>query len=232
MDSPSRRRASGAYGACARSSPARRLRRASQAQRPSTSFLVVLLEVIARVRRAADLPFMSDAFRFGSAAHGRLGAVMAIAIVHPLCRDGAQLLAHPSGSSRAGGDVWPGIRRSSSTRIVALKLGPIRGGIARLHFCGGRGRHSRQTPSDLIAAGERAGFRRRRPRPGEGWSPRSTARGAGRLRSLLHVFIVTDDGKWRGHQVMNKQRHRAPYPVWRLGELVYARRGVEGRGRA
>ena len=43
--------------------------------------------------------------------------------------------------------------------IGALKrgLGPLSGELG-IHVCGGRGRHSRQTPQELLAIGERVGF--------------------------------------------------------------------------
>jgi hypothetical protein len=63
--------------------------------------------------------------------------------------------------------------------------------------CGGRGKHSRQTPAELVAAGERAGF--------DGAGLAQASRLVAKVDSAavqdgfdlyLHGFVVADDGKW------------------------------------
>jgi hypothetical protein len=82
--------------------------------------------------------------------------------------------------------------------IGALKRGlnPIAGELG-IHVCGGRGKHSRQTPAELIAAGDRAGF--------DGAALARASRLVAKVDSAalqdgfdlyLHGFIVTDDGRW------------------------------------
>ena len=51
-----------------------------------------------------------------------------------------------------------------SSGITTSVIGALKRGLAPLsdelgiHVCGGRGRHSRQTPQELVAIGERVGF--------------------------------------------------------------------------
>jgi hypothetical protein len=82
--------------------------------------------------------------------------------------------------------------------IGALKRGlePLRGELG-IHVCGGRGQHSRKTPQELIAVGERVGI--------DGEQLATTSRLVAKVDSAavqdgfdlyLHGFIVTDDGKW------------------------------------
>ena len=82
--------------------------------------------------------------------------------------------------------------------IGALKrgLGPLSDELG-IYVCGGRGRHSRQTPQQLIAIGERVGF--------DGPSLAQTSRLVAKVDSAavqdgfdlyLHGFIVTDDAHW------------------------------------
>ena len=64
-------------------------------------------------------------------------------------------------------------------------------------MCGGRGKHSRKTPDELIAVGERTGF--------DGAALAQASRLVAKVDSAavqdgfdlyLHGFIVTDDGQW------------------------------------
>jgi hypothetical protein len=59
-----------------------------------------------------------------------------------------------------------------------------------VHVCRGRGKHSRQTPQELVAIGERVGF----DGAALGSSPRSTVQDGFDL--YLHDFVVTNDGRW------------------------------------
>ena len=111
----------------------------------------------------------------------RLGAVMVEAIVHHYGRDELlRRLAHPFWFQSFGAVMGMDWHSSGITTSVlgALKRGlaPLAGELG-LHVCGGRGKHSRQTPAELIAVGDahRAGRGRRSASPA-GWWPRSTAR--------------------------------------------------------
>ena len=90
-----------------------------------------------------------------------------------------------------------------SSGITTSVIGALKRGLKPLenelgiHVCGGRGTHSRKTPQELIAIGDRVGFDGAalasvEPAGREG----RQRRGAGRLQLYLHGFIVTDDGKW------------------------------------
>ena len=65
-----------------------------------------------------------------------------------------------------------------------------------VHVCGGRGKHSRKTPVELVAIGERVEFedrsRQRQPIGGEGRQRRPSDG----FDLYLHGFIVTNDGHW------------------------------------
>ena len=52
-----------------------------------------------------------------------------------------------------------GLRSPATSVIGALKRGlaPLQGELG-IHVCGGRGKHSRQTPHELVAIGDRVGF--------------------------------------------------------------------------
>ena len=119
----------------------------------------------------------------------RLGAVIAEAIVHAYGRDELlRRLAHPFWFQAFGAVMGMDWHSSGITTSVigALKRGlePLSGELG-IHVCGGRGRHSRKTPLELAAIGERVGIRRRgarrrEPAGGEG----RQRRGSGRVRSL------------------------------------------------
>ncbi len=92
----------------------------------------------------------------------RLGAVMSEAIIHHYGRDELlRRLAHLFWFQSFGavmGMDW------HSSGITTSVIGALKRGLAPLsaelgvHVCGGRGKHSRQTPGELIAIGERVGF--------------------------------------------------------------------------
>ncbi|BCG95594.1 hypothetical protein MesoLj131a_44580 [Mesorhizobium sp. 131-2-1] len=82
--------------------------------------------------------------------------------------------------------------------IGALKRGlnPLAGELG-IHVCGGRGAHSRKTPGELIAIGDRVGL--------DGSVLATASRLVAKVDSAavqdgydlyLHGFIVTDDGRW------------------------------------
>src|SRR5947208_3709532 len=92
----------------------------------------------------------------------RLGAVISEAIVHHYGRDELlRRLAHPFWFQSFGavmGMDW------HSSGITTSVIGALKRGLAPLqyelgiHVCGGRGKHSRSTPEELSALGERVGF--------------------------------------------------------------------------
>src|SRR5512142_1235014 len=92
----------------------------------------------------------------------RLGGVIAEAIVlhyghHELLRR----LAHPFWFQSFGAVMGMDWHSSGITTSVlgALKRGLApRAGELGLHVCGGRGRHSRKTPAELVALGDAHGF--------------------------------------------------------------------------
>src|SRR5712675_2144031 len=131
----------------------------------------------------------------------RLGGVMCQAIVFHFGRDELlRRLAHPFWFQSFGavmGMDW------HSSGITTSVIGALKRGLAPLgkelgiHVCGGRGRHSRQTPHELITIGERAGF--------DGAALAKASRLIAKVDSAavqdgfdlyLHGFIVTDDGHW------------------------------------
>lgn len=131
----------------------------------------------------------------------RLGAVIAEAIVHHYGRDEfLRRLAHPYWFQSFGavmGMDW------HSSGITTSVIGALKRGLAPLsrelglHVCGGRGRHSRQTPVELAAIGNRVGF--------DGAALARTSRLVAKVDSAavqdgfelyLHGFVVADDGKW------------------------------------
>jgi uncharacterized protein len=131
----------------------------------------------------------------------RLGTVMAEAIVHHHGRDAfLARLAHPFWFQSFGAVMGMDWHSSGITTSVigALKRGlNPRAGELGLRVCGGRGRHSRQTPAELAVAGEAAGF--------DGNALARASRLVAKVDSAavqdgfdlyLHGFIVADDGKW------------------------------------
>jgi hypothetical protein len=101
-------------------------------------------------------------------------------------------------------------------------IGALKRGLAPLanelgvHVCGGRGKHSRQTPYELVAIGERVGF--------DGNALARASRLIATVDSAavqdgfslyLHGFIVTDDGHWAVvQQGMNGERRQARRYHW------------------
>jgi uncharacterized protein len=92
----------------------------------------------------------------------RLGAVISEAIVHYYGRDELlRRLAHPFWFQSFGAVMGMDWHSSGITTSVvgALKRGLApRAGELGIHVCGGRGAHSRRTPHELLAIGERVGF--------------------------------------------------------------------------
>jgi uncharacterized protein len=150
----------------------------------------------------------------------RLGAVLAEAIVHHYGRDELlRRLASPFWFQSFGAVMGMDWHSSGITTSVigALKRGlaPLRDELG-VHVCGGRGRHSRQTPQELVSIGERVGI--------DGAALAKTSRLVAKVDSAavqdgfdlyLHGFIVTDDGHWTiVQQGMNDGRKQARRYHW------------------
>jgi hypothetical protein len=131
----------------------------------------------------------------------RLGAVIAEAIILHDGRDEfLRRLAHPFWFQSFGavmGMDW------HSSGITTSVIGALKRGLQPrerelgLHVCGGRGAHSRQTPHELVAIGQRVGF--------DGDALAQASRLVAKVDSAavqdgfdlyLHGFIVADDAKW------------------------------------
>src|SRR3954453_4776397 len=150
----------------------------------------------------------------------RLGAVMSQAIVHHYGRDELlRRLSHPFWFQSFGAVMGMDWHSSGITTSVmgALKRGltPL-GGELGVHVCGGRGKHSRQTPAELFLIGERVGF--------DGGALADASRLVAKVDSAavqdgfdlyLHGFIVSDDGNWVVvQQGMNGERRQARRYHW------------------
>jgi hypothetical protein len=151
---------------------------------------------------SADLPLHGGRVPAWLATRmSRLGAVMTQAIVHEYGRDEfLRRLSHPFWFQSFGAVMGMDWHSSGITTSVlgALKRGlaPLSGELG-LHVCGGRGRHSRATPDELLAVGERVGI--------DGAGLARASRLVAKVDSAavqdgfdlyLHGFIVGDDGRW------------------------------------
>jgi uncharacterized protein len=179
---------------------------------------------------SADLPLHGGRVPAWLASRmARLGRLMVQALVMEYGRDEVlRRLANPFWFQSLGcvmGMDW------HSSGITTSVLGALKRGLAPLagelgiHVCGGRGRHSRATPAELLAVGERTGL------PGEELA--RTSRLVAKVDSAavqdgfdlyLHGFVVTDDGAWTVvQQGMNAQRRQARRYHWlweRAGSCV------------
>ncbi|HEY1710174.1 MAG TPA: DUF763 domain-containing protein [Rhizomicrobium sp.] len=150
----------------------------------------------------------------------RLGALIAVAIVHHYGRDEfLRRLSHPFWFQSFGavmGMDW------HSSGITTSVLGALKRGLAPLsdelglYVCGGRGKHSRKTPAELTIVGDRVGV--------DGTGLARTSRLIAKVDSAavqdgfdlyLHGFIVAGDGKWVVvQQGMNGDRKQARRYHW------------------
>ncbi len=157
---------------------------------------------MARRAGSADLPLHNGRVpSWLGQRMARLGAVIAEAIVHHYGRDEfLRRLAHPFWFQSFGAVMGMDWHSSGITTSVigALKrgLGPMSDELG-IYVCGGKGSHSRQTPHELIAIGERTGF--------DGQALAKASRLVAKVDSAavqdgfdlyLHGFIVTADGRW------------------------------------
>ena len=106
--------------------------------------------------------------------------------------------------------------------IGALKraLGPKAAELG-LYVCGGRGRHSRNTPAELIAVGEKTGLDAIQLVQASRLSARVDNNAViDGFQLYLHSFIVTSDGKWVViQQGMNEQTKLARRYHWHSAGL-------------
>jgi hypothetical protein len=114
-----------------------------------------------------------------------------------------------------------------SSGITTAVIGALKRGLTPrakelgLHVCSGRGSHSRQTPHELVAIGERTGF--------DGAALAKASRLVAKVDSAavqdgfdlyLHGFIVADDGRWVVvQQGMNGHSRQARRYHWLSEEL-------------
>jgi uncharacterized protein len=175
----------------------------------------------ARRAGSADLPLHGGAVpRWLADRMTRLGAVISQAIIHHYGRDELlRRLAHPFWFQSFGAVMGMDWHSSGITTSVigALKRGlaPLRHELG-IHVCGGRGKHSRQTPHELLAIGERVGF--------DGAALATASRLIAKVDGAavqdgfdlyLHGFIVTDEGRWAVvQQGMNGDRKQARRYHW------------------
>jgi hypothetical protein len=188
----------------------------------------------------ADLPLHGGRVPPWLAARmARLGRVIVEAITHEYGRtELLRRLSDPFWFQSFGAVMGMDWHSSGITTSVigALKrgLGPVAGELG-LHVCGGRGRHSRRTPDELTALGERVGL----DAPALVRASRLVAKVDSAavqdgFALYLHGFIVADDGAWVVvQQGMNGARRQARRYHWiwdRAGAFVDdPHAAIEGR---
>ena len=149
-------------------------------------------------------------------------------------------LAHPFWFQSFGAVMGMDWHSSGITTSVvgALKRGlqPVEHELG-LHVCGGRGRHSRRTPAELQALGERVGL------PADDLA--RTSRLVAKVDSAavqdgfdlyLHAFFVSDDGAWtvvqQGMSDVRRQARRYHWTSEGLASFVeQPHAAIEGPGR-
>jgi hypothetical protein len=188
----------------------------------------------------ADLPLHGGRVPAWLASRmARLGRVIVEAIAHEYGRtDVLRRLSNPFWFQSFGAVMGMDWHSSGITTSVigALKRGlaPIEHELG-LHVCGGRGRHSRRTPDELTALGERVGL----DAPALVRASRLVAKvDSAAVQDgfdlYLHGFIVADDGAWVVvQQGMNGARRQARRYHWiwdRAGAFVdEPHAAIEGR---
>jgi hypothetical protein len=170
---------------------------------------------------SADLPLHGGRVPEWLASRmARLGGVMLDALVLEEGPHGVlRRLAHPFWFQALGcvmGMDW------HSSGITTSVLGALKRGLSGrerelgLAVCGGRGRHSRRTPAELVQFGERTGV--------DGGALARTSRLVAKVDSALvqdgfelylHGFVVATDGAWTVvQQGMNTGRRQARRYHW------------------
>ena len=176
---------------------------------------------MARRAGSADLPLHGGRVpKWLADRMTRLGAAMSEAIIHHYGREELlRRLAHPFWFQSFGAVMGMDWHSSGVTTSV---IGALKRGLAPLsdelgiHVCGGRGRHSRQTPQQLVSIGERVGF--------DGSALANVSRLVAKVDSAavqdgfdlyLHGFVVTNNGQWVIiQQGMNGDRKQARRYHW------------------
>ena len=176
---------------------------------------------MARRAGSADLPLHGGRVpKWLGERMTRLGAVIVEAIIVEYGRDELlRRLAHPFWFQSFGAVMGMDWHSSGITTSVigALKRGLTpRSAELGVYVCGGRGQHSRQTPHELIAVGDRVGL--------DGAALAKTSQLVAKVDSAavqdgfelyLHGFIITDDGHWVVvQQGMNGDRRQARRYHW------------------
>jgi hypothetical protein len=188
----------------------------------------------------ADLPLHGGRVPVWLASRmARLGRIIVQAIAHEYGRtEVLRRLSNPFWFQSFGAVMGMDWHSSGITTSVigALKRGltPIAAELG-IHVCGGRGRHSRRTPDELLALGERIGF----DAPALVRASRLVAKvDSAALQDgfelYLHGFIVADDGAWVVvQQGMSGERRQARRYHWiwdRAGAFVDdPHAAIEGR---
>jgi len=149
-----------------------------------------------------------------------LGRVIVEAIVHEYGRDEVlRRLAHPFWFQSFGAVMGMDWHSSGITTSVigALKRGlaPIENELG-IHVCGGKGAHSRKTPDELIAIGDRSGLDAvPLVRASKLVAKVDSAAVQDGFDLYLHAFIVTSEGHWCVvQQGMNESRREARRYHW------------------
>ena len=176
---------------------------------------------VARPTGSADLPLHGGRVpRWLAERMSGLGRVVVEAVVLHYGRDELlRRLAHPFWFQSFGavmGMDW------HSSGITTSVMGALKRGLAPvahelgIHVCGGRGRHSRKTPDELVRVGERVGI--------DGSALAQTSRLVAKVDSAavqdgfelyLHSFVVSDDGRWAVvQQGMHQGRRQARRYHW------------------
>ncbi|HEY8538895.1 MAG TPA: DUF763 domain-containing protein [Steroidobacteraceae bacterium] len=191
---------------------------------------------------SADLPLHGGYVpAWLSARMAALGRVIVEAIVHHYGRDEVlRRLAHPFWFQSFGavmGMDW------HSSGITTSVLGALKRGLAPvahelgIFVCGGKGAHSRKTPAELDAIGERTGLDANALIHASKLVAKvDNAAVQDGYQLYLHGFIVTQDGRWCVvQQGMNEQRREARRYHW-LSEQLESfldspHTAIEGRNR-
>jgi uncharacterized protein len=182
---------------------------------------------MARRSGSADLPLHGGRVSYWLATRmAHLGAVICQAIVHHYGREEfLRRLAHPFWFQSFGAVMGMDWHSSGITTSVigALKRGltPL-GSELGIYVCGGRGKHSRKTPDELTALGQRVGF--------DGLALTRASRLVAKVDSAavqdgfdlyLHGFFVTREGQWTVvQQGMNGNARQARRYHWQSEGLV------------
>src|SRR5688572_10215057 len=170
---------------------------------------------------SADLPLHGGRIPEWLATRiARLGRLIVEAIVIEYGRDELlRRLAHPFWFQSFGAVMGMDWHSSGITTSVlgALKRGlaPVSGELG-LWVCGGRGRHSRKTPEELLRVGDRTGV--------DGAGLARASRLVAKVDSAavqdgfdlyLHGFVVAADGRWTVvQQGMSPERKQARRYHW------------------